>query len=195
MAEMWQMPYLDTIWTQLTYFLKKVRTQSAILRTQNTPMRRLANAAFGAYSSSIPTLIGQFQVFCELSQNFFVQRDYFLNCVIRFADVKGRMKSKKKSRRINSYTKPKTVKQAMPFPFKRVRIDWIDIITEGGWGTDKEFKNMKLATPVSEGWLFSKDEETVRIFAGYDVDDDGSIHFSERSVFPTSCVKKITRVH
>ena len=35
--------------------------------------------------------------------------------------------------------------------------------------------------------------ETVRIFAGYDVDDDGSITFSERSVFPTSCVKKITR--
>ena len=32
---------------------------------------------------------------------------------------------------------------------------------------------------------------TVRIFAGYDVDDDGSITFSERSVFPTSCVKKM----
>ena len=27
------------------------------------------------------------------------------------------------------------------------------------------------------------------------VDDDGSITFSERSVFPTSCVKKITKVH
>jgi hypothetical protein len=105
------------------------------------------------------------------------------------------MKSKKKSRRINSYTKPKTVKQHVPFPFKRVRIDWIDIITEGGWGTDREFKDMKLATPVSEGWLFSKDDETVRIFAGYDVESDGSIHFSERSVFPTSCVKKITRIH
>ena len=93
------------------------------------------------------------------------------------------MKSKNKSRRINSYTKPKTVKQHVPFPFKRVRIDWIDIITEGGWGSEKEFKDMKLATPVSEGWLFSKDEETVRIFAGYDVESDGSIHFSERSVF------------
>ena len=54
---------------------------------------------------------------------------------------------------------------------------------------------MKLATPVSEGWLFSKDKDTVRIFAGYDVDDDGSIQFSERSVFPTSCVKKITKIH
>ena len=73
------------------------------------------------------------------------------------------MKSRKKSRVIDSYTKPKTVKQQVKFPYKRVRIDWIDIITEGGWGSEREFKNMKLATPVSEGWLFSKDEETVRI--------------------------------
>ena len=105
------------------------------------------------------------------------------------------MKSKKKSRRIDSYNKPKLVKQAVKFPYKRVRIDWIDIITEGGWGSEREFTNMKLATPVSEGWLFSKDDETVRIFAGYDVDDDGSITFSERSVFPTSCVLKMTKLH
>ena len=105
------------------------------------------------------------------------------------------MKSKKKSRRINSYTKPKTIKQQIAFPYKRVRIDWIDIITEGGWGSERECKNMKLATPVSEGWLFSKDDETVRIFAGYDVEEDGSIHFSERSVFPSFCVNKITKIH
>ena len=103
--------------------------------------------------------------------------------------------AKKKSRRVNTYIRPKTVKQEVAFPYKRVRIDWIDIITEGGWGTVKEFEKMKLATPVSEGWLFSKDDETVRIFAGYDIEDDGSIHFSERSVFPTSCVKKITKIH
>ena len=105
------------------------------------------------------------------------------------------MKSKKKSRIINSYTKPITVKESVVFPCKRVRIDWIDSITEGGWGSQTEFKSMKLATPVSEGWLFSKDNETVRIFAGYDVESDGSIHFSERSVFPTSCVTKITKIH
>ena len=105
------------------------------------------------------------------------------------------MKSKNKSRRINSYVKPKTVKENVVFPYKRVRIDWIDIITEGGWGSEREFKNMRLATPVSEGWLFSKDKDTVRIFAGYDIDDDGSIQFSKRSVFPTSCVKKITKIH
>jgi len=94
-----------------------------------------------------------------------------------------RIMPRKKSRRINSYTKPKTVKQEVPFPYQRVRIDWIDIITEGGWGSEKEFKDMKLATPVSEGWLFSKDAETVRIFSGYDVEPDGSIHFSERFGF------------
>ena len=104
-------------------------------------------------------------------------------------------KPKKKSRQLNTYAKPKLVKQQVKFPYKRVRIDWIDIITEGGWGSVKEFTDMKLATPVSEGWLFSKDKDTVKIFSGYDVDEDGSLTFSERSVFPTSCVKKITRVH
>ena len=103
------------------------------------------------------------------------------------------MPKRNKSRRVDTYVKPTTIKQSVKFPYQRYRIDWIDIITEGGWGTEREFKNMKLATPVSEGWLFSKDEDTVRIFAGYDVEDDGSIHFSERSVFPTSCVKKMTK--
>ena len=86
----------------------------------------------------------------------------------------------RKSRRINSYTKPKTVKQQVPFPYKRVRIDWIDIITEGGWGTEKEFKDMKLATPVSEGWLFSKDED--------------GITFGDRTMIPRQWVKKIQKL-
>ena len=105
------------------------------------------------------------------------------------------MPKRNKSRRVDTYVKPTTIKQSVKFPYQKYRIDWIDIITEGGWGTEREFKNMKLATPVSEGWLFSKDDETVRIFAGYDVEDDGSIHFSERSVFPTSCVKKMTKLN
>ena len=39
------------------------------------------------------------------------------------------MKSRKKSRIIDSYMKPKTVKKFVKFPYKRVRIDWIDIMT------------------------------------------------------------------
>ena len=46
---------------------------------------------------------------------------------------------KNKSRKINSYTKPKTVKQHVPFPYKRVRIDWIDIIiADNGEGIRQE---------------------------------------------------------
>ena len=74
---------------------------------------------------------------------------------------------RKKLRKINSYNKPKLVKQSVKFPYKRVRIDWIDIITEGGWGSVREFTDMKLATPVSEGWLFSKDDETVRSYDSF----------------------------
>jgi len=43
--------------------------------------------------------------------------------------------------------------------------------------------------------LCAKANGTGRIFAGYEVDDDGTITFSERSVFPTSCVKKVTKIH
>ena len=33
-----------------------------------------------------------------------------------------------------------------------IEIEWIDIEGEGGWGnTEREFKNMKLATPISVG--------------------------------------------
>ena len=103
------------------------------------------------------------------------------------------MKSKRKSRRINSYTKPKTVKQSVKFPFKRVRIDWIDIITEGGWGSETEFKNMKLATPVSEGWLYSKDKNSIKLFASYDKDDDG-ITFGDRTMIPIPWVRKVTKI-
>ena len=95
---------------------------------------------------------------------------------------------KKRRKAINTETTP-------DIPFQKVRVEWVDCVSDSAWANDKEFKDMKLATPVSEGWLFSKDKDTVRIFAGYDVDDDGSISFSERSVFPTSCVKKITRIH
>ena len=60
-------------------------------------------------------------------------------------------------------------------PYSKYRIEWFDIASDSGWASESQFDDMKLATPVSEGWLFSKDKDTVRIFAGYDVDDDGSI--------------------
>jgi hypothetical protein len=37
---------------------------------------------------------------------------------------------------------------------------------------------MKLAYPVNEGWIFSKDKTSIKMFASYDKDDDmGNITF------------------
>jgi len=125
-----------------------------------------------------------------------IEAGFFLLFVPIFLIYIGPMpKRKNKSRNLNTYSKPKLIKQEVTFPYSRYKIDWCDIVTEGGWGSEKEFNNMKLATPVSEGYLFSKDKHTVKIFAGYDIDDDGTITFSERSVFPTSCVLKMTKLH
>jgi len=79
----------------------------------------------------------------------------------------------------------------MPYP--KCRIEWNDIASDSGWATEKEFERMRLATPVSEGWLFEKNKDIIKIFASYDKDEDG-LHFGERTVIPTSCVKKITKI-
>ena len=59
--------------------------------------------------------------------------------------------------------------------------------------TDKEFDKMKLATPVNEGWLYSKDKHSIKLFASYDKDEDG-ITFGDRTMIPTPWVKKVTKL-
>ena len=54
----------------------------------------------------------------------------------------------------------------------RVRVEWIDCVSDSGWATDKELHKMKLARPVNEGWLYSKDNKSVKLFASYDKDDN-----------------------
>ena len=58
-------------------------------------------------------------------------------------------------------------------PYPKVRVEWIDCVSDSGWATDKEFDKMKLATPINEGWLYSKDNKSIKLFASYDKDDDG----------------------
>jgi len=33
-------------------------------------------------------------------------------------------------------------------PFQKVRVEWVDCVSDSGWANDKEFNKMKLATPV-----------------------------------------------
>ena len=57
---------------------------------------------------------------------------------------------------------------APDIPYPRVRVEWIDCVSDSGWATDKEFDRMKFAKPINEGWLYSKDKNSIKLFASYD---------------------------
>ena len=83
---------------------------------------------------------------------------------------------------------------APEIPYPRVRVEWIDCVSDSGWATDKEFDKMKLARPVNEGWLYSKDKNSIKLFASYDKEDDGSLTFGDRTMIPRPWVKKVTKL-
>ena len=86
------------------------------------------------------------------------------------------------------------VNTAPKLPYPKVRVEWIDILSDSGWATDKEFDKMKLSYPVNEGWLYSKDKKSIKLFASYDREDDGSFSFGDRTMIPRAWVKKIQKV-
>ena len=86
--------------------------------------------------------------------------------------------------------------QPSDIPYSKYRIEWMDILSDSGWATDKEFQRMKLAFPVNEGWLFSKDRHHVKVFASYEKDaDTKEITFGDRTMIPTSWVVKMTKIN
>ena len=106
------------------------------------------------------------------------------------------MANKRKPKRRKPRRKRRLVEPTQPndIPYSKYRIEWFDIASDSGWATDKEFNRMKLATPVSEGWLYEKDECVIKIFASYDQDEDGIV-FGERTIIPLSCVKKMRKLN
>ena len=79
-------------------------------------------------------------------------------------------------------------------PYSKVRVEWIDIISDSGWADEKGFNRMKLAQPINEGWLYNKDKYAIKLFASYDREDDGSLTFGDRTMIPLACVKKIQKI-
>ena len=79
-------------------------------------------------------------------------------------------------------------------PYSKVRVEWIDILSDSGWADDKQFNKMQLAYPVNEGWLYNKDRYAIKLFASYDRDEDGSLTFGDRTMIPAACVKKMTKL-
>ena len=79
-------------------------------------------------------------------------------------------------------------------PYSKYRVEWVDCVSDSGWADKNEFENMKLAYPINEGWIFSKDKTSIKMFASYDKDDMGNISFGERTMIPRSWVKKMTKL-
>ena len=94
---------------------------------------------------------------------------------------------KKRRKHVVSYSAPK-------LPFPKVRVEWIDILSDSGWANEKEFDRMQLSLPVNEGWLYSKDKKSIKLFASYDKEDDGSFTFGDRTMIPSSCVRKMQKI-
>ena len=102
----------------------------------------------------------------------------------------------KKKRKPRAKRKQVIPSQPDEIPYSKYRIEWMDILSDSGWATDKEFERMKLAYPVNEGWLFSRDRSNIKIFASYDKDEDTKeITFGDRTMIPLSCVKKMVKLN
>ena len=93
---------------------------------------------------------------------------------------------RKRRKAVNTETTP-------DIPFQKVRVEWVDCVSDSGWANEKEFDKMKLSYPVNEGWLYEKNKKFIKLFASYDKDDDG-ITFSDRTMIPTPWVTKITKL-
>jgi len=105
------------------------------------------------------------------------------------ADRKPKRRKPRRKKQIVNATQPNDI------PYSKYRIEWMDILSDSGWADEKQFHRMKLAFPVNEGWMFSKDRYTIKMFASYDIDHDtNEITFGDRTMIPLACVKKMIKL-
>jgi len=50
------------------------------------------------------------------------------------------------------------------FPWKKYRIEWLDISGETGWGSVETTKKMEPQLAISEAYLFHEDEDKIITF-------------------------------
>ena len=101
--------------------------------------------------------------------------------------MKRKRRKPRRKKQIVDATQPSDI------PYSKYRVEWMDILSDSGWATDKEFHRMKLAFPVNEGWLFNRDRYSIKMFASYDKDDDG-FSCGDRTMIPRAWVKKIQKI-
>jgi len=76
------------------------------------------------------------------------------------------------------------------FPWKKVRVIWQDITGYSSHHTIKEMNELRAHTMITEGWLYSQDEHSIKTFGGYSY-EDGEYCFSDVNVFPKNYCKII----
>ena len=103
--------------------------------------------------------------------------------------MKRKRRKPRRKKQIADATQPSDI------PYSKYRVEWIDILSDSGWADEKGFNKMKLAYPVNEGWLYSKDKDAIKLFASYDKDPDSNeFTFGDRTMIPTACVKKLVKL-
>ena len=105
------------------------------------------------------------------------------------------MQRKPKKRKPRRKKQVASAAQPNDIPYSKYRIEWIDILSDSGWATDREFDRMKLASPVNEGWLYAEDKDSIKVFASYEKDEDThEMTFGDRTMIPLACVKKMVKL-
>lgn len=80
------------------------------------------------------------------------------------------------------------------FPYRKYRIEWLDIAGETGWASERAAKEMKPQLAVTEAYLLHEDEQKVITFATYYYNDDEGLTLGDRNVFPKGCISKMKRI-
>ena len=83
------------------------------------------------------------------------------------------------------------MKKANKFPYKRVKIYWLDIVSNPEWTNLEKAKSEVPSICEDTGYLLYKDQKKLIIFASHSFDDDGTLTVGNTTVYPRSVVKKI----
>ena len=84
-----------------------------------------------------------------------------------------------------------SMKKVNKFPYKRVRIYWIDIVSCSEWMSLDKAKDQVYSWCEDTGYLLYKDQKRLIIFASHSFDDDGTLTVGNTTTYPRSVVKKI----
>ena len=83
------------------------------------------------------------------------------------------------------------MKKSNKFPYKRVKIYWLDIVSNSEWSSLEKAKSEVPSICEDTGYLLYKDQKKLIIFASHSFDDDGTLTVGNTTVYPRSVVKKI----